>query len=281
MSTTMKRFEYISGDQLRVVTVDGEPWFVATDVATVLGHRDAATMTRSLDDDEKGTHQTRTLGGAQTVTVITEAGLYRAILQRQTGRMVEASTRAQVKAFQRWVTHDVLPQIRRTGAYAMEPVKSPAELTRLEILELAMEAERENTVLRAALESATPAIEYHDRFVADGDVETIKAWGMQFGLTDRQAREQLLERKLIYRFTIGERWSERRGMKVTEYEYRPYAAHRHFFDLRPQHNAPRFHNGQVRQTLYVRQGQALALGKRCCLTPLFVQTEIFDGGEAA
>lgn len=281
MSTTVKRFEYISGDQLRVVDIDGEPWFVAKDVATLLGYREAFNLTRVLDEDEKGPHEMRTLGGTQTVTVISEAGLYRAILQRQTGHMADDTPRAGVKAFQRWVTHDVLPQIRRTGVYAMEPVKSPAELSRLEILELAMEAERENTVLRAALESATPAIEYHDRFVANGDVETIKAWGTQFGLTDRQAREQLLERKLIYRFTIGERWSEKRGMKVTEYEYRPYAAHRHFFDLRPQHNAPRFHNGQVRQTLYIRQGQALALGKRCGLTPLFVQTEIFDGGGAA
>lgn len=278
MSTTMKRFEYVSGDQLRVVTVDGEPWFVATDVATILGYTHTPHMTRVLDEDEKGVRETDTLGGTQAVTVISEAGLYRSILQRQTGRMVEDSTRTQVKAFQRWVTHDVLPQIRRTGAYALEPVKSPVELTRLEILELAMEAERENTVLRSALESAAPAIEYHDRFVADGDVETVKAWGTQFGLTDRQAREQLLERKLIYRFTIGERWSSRENRKVTEYEYRPYAQHRHFFDLRPQHNAPRYHNGQVRQTLYVRQEQALELGKKCGLTPLFVQDELFDRG---
>lgn len=277
----MKRFEYTTGDQLRVVDIDGQPWFYAADVATVLGHREAFNMTRSLDDDEKGPHQTRTLGGTQTVSVISEAGLYKAILQRQTGRMVDDSTRAQVKAFQRWVTHDVLPQIRRTGAYAMEPMKAPAELTRLEILELAMEAERENTVLRAALESATPAIEYHDRFVADGDVVTISAWATQHGLTEPQARELLRERKLIYRRDVGERWSTKQHKKVMEYEWRPYAPHRHFFDLRPQHNAPRFHNGQVRQTLYIRQGQALILGKRCGLTPLFVQTEIFNGGETA
>lgn len=272
MSTTMKRFEYISGDQVRVVTINGDPWFVCRDIATVLGASKSSDLTRMVDTEDKGLHDVQTLGGVQQLQVVNESGLYTILFR---------SNAEGAKSFRRWITTEVVPQIRRTGAYALEPVKSPAELTRMEIIQLALDAERENQVLQAALESAAPAIEYHDRFVADGDVETIKAWGTQFGLTDRQAREQLLERKLIYRFTIGERWSEKRGMKVTEYEYRPYAAHRHFFDLRPQHNAPRFHNGQVRQTLYVRQGQALALGKRCGLTPLFVQTEIFDGGEAA
>ena len=86
----------------------GEPWFVASDIAKALGYRDAEKMTRRLDDDEKGTRSVGTPGGTQQMTVITEAGMYSAIL----GSKVEGARR-----FKRWVTHDVLPAIRRDGGY--------------------------------------------------------------------------------------------------------------------------------------------------------------------
>ncbi|MDD7204126.1 MAG: phage antirepressor KilAC domain-containing protein [Coriobacteriales bacterium] len=87
---------------------DGEPWFVASDIAKALGYRDAEKMTRRLDDDEKGTRSVGTPGGEQQMTAITEAGLYSAIL----GSKVDGA-----KRFKRWVTHDVLPAIRRDGGY--------------------------------------------------------------------------------------------------------------------------------------------------------------------
>ena len=89
----------------------GEPLFVASDIAKTLGYGDATHMTRRLDDDEKGLRQVETLGGVQQMTVITEAGLYSAIL----GSKVEGAQR-----FKRWVTHEVLPSIRKHGAYATD-----------------------------------------------------------------------------------------------------------------------------------------------------------------
>lgn len=86
----------------------GEPLFVASDIAKTLGYGDATHMTRRLDDDEKGLRQVETLGGAQQMTVITEAGLYSAILCSK----VEGAQR-----FKRWVTHEVLPSIRKHGGY--------------------------------------------------------------------------------------------------------------------------------------------------------------------
>lgn len=94
--------------ELRTMSIDGEPWFVASDVAKELGYRDAEKMTRRLDDDEKGTRSVGTLGGDQIMTVINEAGLYSAIL----GSKLDSA-----KTFKRWVTHEVLPAIRRTGGY--------------------------------------------------------------------------------------------------------------------------------------------------------------------
>ena len=86
---------------VRVTTTeDGEPWFVASDVAGILGYRMASDMTRRLDPDEKGTRSVRTPGGIQEVSVINESGLYSAIL----GSKVEGA-----KAFKRWVTSEVLP----------------------------------------------------------------------------------------------------------------------------------------------------------------------------
>ena len=95
-------------NEVRVVGVNGEPWFVAKDVADVLGYRMASDMCRRLDEDEKGTQKTRTLGGEQEVTVINESGLYNAVL---------GSSKPEAKAFKKWVTSEVLPSIRKHGAY--------------------------------------------------------------------------------------------------------------------------------------------------------------------
>lgn len=94
--------------ELRVLNINSEPWFVASDVACALGYRMASDMTRRLDSDEKGTRSMRTPGGEQRLSIINEAGLYSAIL----GSKVPGA-----KAFQRWVTHEVLPSIRKRGGY--------------------------------------------------------------------------------------------------------------------------------------------------------------------
>lgn len=144
-------FDY-SGQQVRTVLIDGEPWFVAADVARILGYASAKDMTRSLDDDEKGGHRTPTLGGEQFMAVISEAGLYRAIVQRQTGRIDDDDLVRTVKDFQRWITHDVLPAIRRTGSYGQ-----PRELSRLELIDLARDAEVGRLAAEAKVAELEPA----------------------------------------------------------------------------------------------------------------------------
>lgn len=110
MDTPYEIVPFSSADfgELRVLNINSEPWFVASDVACALGYRMASDMTRRLDSDEKGTRSMRTPGGEQRLSVINEAGLYSVIL----GSKVPGA-----KAFQRWVTHDVLPSIRKRGGY--------------------------------------------------------------------------------------------------------------------------------------------------------------------
>ncbi|NYG31644.1 BRO-N domain-containing protein [Sphaerotilus montanus] len=95
---------------VRAVLRDGEPWFVAADLAAVLDYSETAAMTRHLDDDEKGLSTVQTLGGPQEMTIISESGLYAAILK---------SRKPEARQFRRWVTGEVLPSIRKTGGYSM------------------------------------------------------------------------------------------------------------------------------------------------------------------
>lgn len=104
-------------EPVRVVMIADDPWFVATDVARVLGHKRAPDMVRSLDDDEKGVHIVHTLGGEQQVSIISESGLYAAIFK---------SRQAEAQRFRKWVTSEVLPELRRTGRYILHDEPSPA-----------------------------------------------------------------------------------------------------------------------------------------------------------
>lgn len=144
-----------------------------------------------------------------------------------------------------------------------DPSFNPAEVSRREMALMILAAEEEKEVLAAALRSAEPAIAYHDRFVANDDVVTIKDWAGEFGLTGPQAFALLVDKKIVYRKCVGEHWSRKAQRVEKDYEYRAYAGRQSFawFDLRPQHTVDRYHNGQVRQTLYVRQPYALDLAK--------------------
>lgn len=94
--------------EIRGLIINSEPWFVAKDVCKGLDLSDTSRAVARLDDDEKGTASIRTLGSEQDLLIVNEPGLYRLIL---------SSRKQEAKAFQRWVTHEVLPSIRKAGSY--------------------------------------------------------------------------------------------------------------------------------------------------------------------
>lgn len=96
------------GKEVRTIQKNGEPWWVLKDICDVLEIGNSRDVTARLDEDEKGVDNIDTLGGRQELTVISESGLYNVIL---------LSRKPEAKQFKRWVTHEVLPQIRRHGAY--------------------------------------------------------------------------------------------------------------------------------------------------------------------
>lgn len=107
MTNEMTIFNY-GMNEVRTIVKDGAPWFVAKDVADVLEIQNIRQVLGKLDEDEKDVCNVYTLGGEQNATVISEAGLYSIVL---TSRKPEA------KAFKRWITHEVIPSIRKHGAY--------------------------------------------------------------------------------------------------------------------------------------------------------------------
>lgn len=121
-------FENADFGRIRAVSENGEPWFVASDVSEVLGYRTAYDMTRNLFEDEKGTQIVRTPGGNQQMAIVNEPGFYHAVMQRRSSWVKDDAARQKVESFQRWVTHEVLPAIRRDGGYmAAKPDETPEE----------------------------------------------------------------------------------------------------------------------------------------------------------
>lgn len=160
-----------TGQDIRTVLVDGEPWFVAADICIPLGFRDAANAVRSLQADERRYSETSTADGSRRMLLVNESGIYALIFR---------SRNEDAQRFRKWVTSEVLPTIRRTGRY--EPVSAPSAqevasaISKKELALMVVESEeaRERAEARAdraehGLAIATPKAEAFEAFMdADG-----------------------------------------------------------------------------------------------------------------
>ena len=120
----MKKIPWIfsfKNNQVRTVQIDNDAWFVGKDVATILGYSQTAKAVRDhVDDDDKGVSVLDTPGGQQRMTLINESGVY---------SLVFGSNLPNAKEFKRWVTKEVLPEIRKTGSF--NSPQSPEEMLAL------------------------------------------------------------------------------------------------------------------------------------------------------
>ena len=184
----------------------GEVFFVGKDVAATLGYSDSRKAIRvHVDEEDKGVGGMATPGGKQRVILINESGLYSLIL---------SSKLPQAKAFKRWVTSEVLPQIRRTGGYIPTKDADGRQLTSEEILRLAEQiVGRTLRMLNAPNENCLTA------------TEVARSWGM-----DVKSFNQLICRMGIQRRKHG-RWQ-----LAKELQHQGLAEDRHFlyYSLRGQ-----------------------------------------------
>ena len=154
------------GQQVRTIMgPDGEPRFVLSDLCKALNLTNAAVVARRLSDSMKGVSQIYTPGGPQEMTVVTEAGMYSVVLR---------SDKPEAVKFQEWVTGEVLPSIRKTGAYSLQPKLEGPELMAYALIEAQKTIEATTARAEAAeaqIEADKPATTLGKAITAgDGDL---------------------------------------------------------------------------------------------------------------
>ena len=149
----LKIFENPEFGKIRTMEINGEPYFVGREVAMVLGYKNPLdALTKHVEEEDKGVANCDTLGGTQKMTVINESGLYSLIL---------SSKLPKAKEFKRWVTSEVLPSIRKHGAYAVDELLNDPEFAIKTFTALKEERERSKR-LSEQIEADKPKVIFAD-----------------------------------------------------------------------------------------------------------------------
>ena len=196
----MMIFENEQFGRVRTVNIDENPWFVSVDVCTALGV--SRTAVRRLDEDEKGVRSMHTLGGTQRLAVVNEYGLYNLIL---------GSRKPEAKDFKRWITHEVIPSIRKDGAYmtdaVIEHLEENPELVPEYLNHLrdensrAKELRRQLDTVTGQLAIAQPKADYYNAYVNNEDALCFRYVAKELGVSERKLINYLLDKRFLYRDT--------------------------------------------------------------------------------
>lgn len=161
----IQEFNY-SEKECRMIEKDGEIWFLAVDVCKILELSDVSSSMRKLDEDEKDKQSLPTPSGNQNLWIINEPGLY---------SLIGSSYKPEAKVFKRWINHEILPSIRKTGKYEMS-VSTFLDLSEEEkgiaYLQERMrrkKEEKERLMLEQKIEFDKPKIEFYDDVLNEGD----------------------------------------------------------------------------------------------------------------
>lgn len=184
-------FHYKSSE-VRAVELNGEPWFVLKDVCAVLGISNHKMTAQRLDADEVSlTDLTDSMGRQQETTVINESGLYNVILR---------SDKPDAKPFRKWVTSEVLPSIRKHGAYMTPQKIEEALLNPDTIINLAQQLKEE----KAKTAKLAPAAEYAQNFLLASGGRLVSSIAKDYGMSAQRFNRLLNALDIQYR--KGEQW---------------------------------------------------------------------------
>ena len=194
--------------EIRTVEVNGEPWFVGKDVATALGYGEGKSLANAVanhvDEEDKGVTELMTPGGNQKMVIINESGLYSLVL---------SSKLPGAKRFKRWITSEVIPSIRKHGAYLTPETLEAAILNPDTMIRLCT-ALKEEQDKRKALESANatlavdnqimrPKADYFDELVDRNLLTSFRETAKQLDVKEKAFVQFLLDKKYIYRDKKG------------------------------------------------------------------------------
>lgn len=199
----MNEIQTFENDQFGTVRAvrgdDGEPMFVAKDVCAALGLGNSRQALARLDDDEKGVISTDTPGGEQQMQAVNEPGLYVLVL---------SSRKPEAKAFKRWVTHEVLPALRREGAYEV-PREEPLDLVIARGMVAANQKiqllEDRNDSLRRQAEELRPKAAFFDRCMESDALISVRDAAKMLKSFDRDMGEKRLRELLRERGYVEKR----------------------------------------------------------------------------
>ena len=175
--TQLQTFTHEQLGEIRTLTIKGEPWFIGKDVADLLGYEASRNaLAKHVDEDDKLTHQISASGQRREMTIINESGLYSLIL---------SSKLPLAKQFKRWVTSEVLPQIRKTGGYIpIEKEESELEILAkgFQILHRTLEEHKQILIEQAPKVAFANAVTTSDTCILVGEMaKLLKQNGVDIG----------------------------------------------------------------------------------------------------
>ena len=194
MENKLMVFENEAFGKVRTLNLNGEPWFVAVDVCSVLDLSNPTIAVSRLDEDERAKFN---LGRQGDATIVNEPGLYTLVL---------GSRKPEAKAFKRWITHEVLPNIRKHGVYITdEKLKLFAEHP--ELLDALMRslytAHAENLRHRAERQTLLPKADYYDAFMDADGCTNLRTTAKELNVPERWFARFLQQTGFLYRSPAG------------------------------------------------------------------------------
>lgn len=196
MDNKIEVFKNEQFGEIRTALIENEPWFVAVDVCRALEIGNSSQAISRLDADEKMITLISNEGnkrGNPNMTVVNEPGLYTLIL---------SSRKPEAKAFKRWITHDVIPMIRKTGCYMTDSVleRIRKDPTFTYTLAKAMLREKDRAdALEAELNAAKPKADYYDTFINPDDCTNIRTTAKELKIPERKFVKFLLNEGYLVR----------------------------------------------------------------------------------
>ena len=199
MNNELINFHHEMFGDIRAIEKDGEPWFVGKDVAVALGYANTRkAIADHVDDEDKGVTKCDTLGGEQNITIINESGLYSLVL---------SSKLPSAKKFKHWVTAEVLPSIRRHGAYATAPTIEKIIASPEFGIALLKNLQQEQNMRREAEERVRklkPLADYTALILACPETVSVSQVAQDYGMS-AVAFNRILNRAGI-QYSVGGQW---------------------------------------------------------------------------
>lgn len=222
MNNKIETFKSERFGNIRIILLNEEPWFVGKDIAVILGYSNPQKAVRDhVDLEDRTVNESFTVNGT-AVTLINESGLY---------SLTISSKLPDARAFKRWITHEVLPIIRKTGGYMTEPLLQRIQQDPAVIYEFAnalLAEKKRSTALATELALAKPKADYFDAFINPDDCTNIRTTAKEMKIPERQFVKFLLKEKFLFRSPNGTLLPYNKPSNEGLFIVRDYYIHRYF-----------------------------------------------------